>query len=95
MPSPSPYPAVHSFFMWLASANPPFAPASHTSSGALAARKHVKGNHADEAHYQSILTEYTARWGTTIDEEYYYYEVFIPSQYQRESPRRPVQQQPP
>lgn len=49
--------------MWLASAKPLFAPASHTSSGALAARKLVKGDHVDEAHYQSALAEYTAGQG--------------------------------
>ena len=91
MPSPSQYAAVSSFFVWLASANPLFAPASHTSSGALAARKFVKGDHIDDDHYQTVLTEYAAGHGiatkakTLIDEDNYYYELFIPSQYQSEA----------
>ena len=43
--------------MSVASAKPLFVTASRTSSGALAARTLVKGDHIDEHYYQSVLTE--------------------------------------
>ena len=88
MLSPSQYAAVGSFFVGLVSTNPLLAPAS--SSEALVARKFVQGSHIDDAHYQTVLTEYAAgqaiatKAKTLIDEDNYHYELFIPSKYQSE-----------
>ncbi len=90
MLSPSQYAAIGSFFVGLASANPLLAPASSTSSEALVARKFVQGSHIDDSHYQTVLTEYAAgqniatKAKTLIDEDNFYYELFIPSKYQSE-----------
>ena len=90
MPSPSQYAVVGSFLIGLASTNPLLAPASDTSSTAFVARNLVKGSHIDDSNYQTVLTEYTAgqtiatKAMTLIDEDNYYYELFIPSRYQSE-----------
>ena len=88
---PLQYAAIGSFFVGLISANPLLAPASYASSGALVARKFVQGSHIDDSHYQTVLTEYAAgqaiatKAKTLIDEDNYYYELFIPAQYQSEA----------
>ena len=90
MLSPSQYAAVGSFFIGLVYAKPLLAPASGASPGALVARKFVQGSHIDDSHYQTVLTEYAAgqtiatKAKTLIDEDNYYYELFIPSSYQSE-----------
>ena len=90
MLSLSHYAAVCSFFIGLSSANPLLAPAVGISSTALSARKLVQGSHIDNSHYQTVLTEYSAGQGiatkakTLIDEDNFYYELFIPSKYQSE-----------
>ena len=88
---PSQYAAAGTFLIGLASANPLLAPPSGTSSGPLVARKFVQGSHISEANYQTVLTEYAAgqdiatKAKTLIDEDNFYYELFIPSQYQSEA----------
>ena len=90
MLSPPQYAAAVSFFIGLASANPLLAPAGDASPGSLVARKFVQGSHIDDSHYQTVLTEYSAgqdiatKAKTLIDEDNYYYELFIPSKYQSE-----------
>lgn len=90
MLSPSQYAVVGSFLIGLASTNPLLAPASDTSSTAFVARNLVKGSHIDDSNYQTVLTEYAAgqtiatKAMTLIDEDNYYYELFIPSRYQSE-----------
>ncbi|CAF9942896.1 MAG: hypothetical protein ALECFALPRED_010204 [Alectoria fallacina] len=90
MLSPSQYAAVGSFLIGLVYTKPLLAPASGASPGGLVARKFVQGSHIDDSHYQTVLTEYAAgqtiatKAKTLIDEDNYYYELFIPSNYQSE-----------
>lgn len=90
MLSPPQYAAVVSFFIGLVSTNPLLAPAGDASPGSLVSRKFNQGSHIDDPHYQTVLTEYSAgqdiatKAKTLIDEDNYYYELFIPSKYQSE-----------
>ena len=90
MLSPLQYAAVCCFSIGLSSANPLLTPAVGLSPASMITRNLVKGTHIDDSHYQTVLTEYSAGQGiatkakTLIDEDNFYYELFIPSKYQSE-----------
>ena len=82
--------AIGGFLIGVSSGNPLLTPASGVPSAALIARKFTQGSHIDDSHYQTVLTEYAAgqtianKAKTLIDEDNFYYELFIPSKYQSE-----------
>ncbi len=74
-----------------ASANPTFSTLNGKSPVALASRNFAKGSSIDNAHYNIFTAEYLAgqeianRAKSLINEDNYYYELFIPSKYTSEA----------
>ncbi len=84
---PSRHAVINAFFLRLAYATPAFAPAGNPSAGHLEVRNLRQGSHISNSDYATVTVEYLAgqdianKAKTLINEDNYYYELFIPSQY--------------